>query len=171
MNLHEVNKGITKNKKRTRIGRGIGSGHGKTSGKGHKGQKAMAGWKAKSIFTGGGTPLIRMVPKRGFNNKNFAVQVVAVNVGDLEEMFNGGDEVTPDLLRQKNAARGRYDELKVLGDGALTKNLTVQAHRFSASAKEKIEKAGGTCVVLPTKVTVAEKKAKRLAEGKAAKKK
>jgi large subunit ribosomal protein L15 len=168
MNLHEVNKGVEKNKKRLRIGRGIGSGRGKTSGKGHKGQKAMAGWQAKSIFSGGGTPLIRRIPKRGFNNKAFAVKVVAVNVGDLEELFQGGEEVTQDALRDKNVAKGRYDELKVLGDGELTKKLTVSAHRFSATAKEKIEKAGGTCVVLPTKITVAEKKAIKQAADKAA---
>jgi large subunit ribosomal protein L15 len=166
MNLHEVNKGVEKNKKRLRIGRGTGSGRGKTSGKGHKGQKAMAGWQAKSIFSGGGTPLIRMVPKRGFNNKAFAVKVVAVNVGDLEELFNDGDEVTQLALKEKNVAKGRYDELKILGEGELTKKLTINAHRFSATAKAKIEKAGGTMVVLPTKTTVAEKREKLKAEGK-----
>jgi large subunit ribosomal protein L15 len=167
MNLHEVNKGIEKHKRPKRIGRGVGSGHGKTSGKGHKGQKAMAGWQAKSIFSGGGTPLIRAVPKRGFNNAQFAPKVVAVNVGDLDELFDAGGQVTPQSLREKNAAKGRYDELKILGDGEITKILTVTAHRFSKTAREKIEKVGGSCVVLPQKVTVAEKKA----QAKAAKKK
>lgn len=168
MNLHEVNKGVEKHTKRLRIGRGVGSGRGKTSGKGHKGQKAMAGWQAKSIFSGGGTPLIRRIPKRGFNNKSFAVKIAALNVGDLEELFQAGDDVTPEVLREKNVAKGRYDELKVLGDGELTKKLTVTAHRFSATAKAKIEQAGGTCVVLPTKITVAEKKAIKKAADKAA---
>lgn len=171
MNLHEVNKGVEKHKKRARIGRGVGSGHGKTSGKGHKGQKAMAGWQAKSIFSGGGTPLIRRIPKRGFNNVSFAVNVFAVNVGDLEELFEAGQDVNPEVLRVKNAAKGVYDELKILGDGELTKKLSVTAHRFSKAAKEKIEKAGGTCVLIPGKVTVAEKKAKKKAEDKAAGKK
>ncbi len=166
MNLHEVNKGVEKHTKRLRIGRGTGSGRGKTSGKGHKGQKAMAGWQAKSIFSGGGTPLIRMVPKRGFNNRAFAVKVVAVNVGDLEALFNAGDEVTLEALKQKNVAKGRFDELKILGEGELTKKLTINAHRFSATAKAKIEKVGGTLVTLPTKVTVAEKKEKLKAAGK-----
>ena len=169
MNLHEVNQGVEKHKKILRIGRGVGSGRGKTSGKGHKGQKAHDGWSRPTIFTSGGTPLIRQIPKRGFNNTRFASKVVAVNVGDLEELFNAGDKVTGDELKVKNCAKGRYDELKILGDGELTKALTVTAHRFSATAKEKIEKAGGTCVVLPQKVTVAEKKAKRKAQAAPAK--
>jgi large subunit ribosomal protein L15 len=170
MNLHEVNQGIEKHKKILRIGRGVGSGRGKTSGKGHKGQKALDGWSRPSIFTSGGTPLIRQVPKRGFNNAQFAPKVVAINVGDLEDLFNAGDEVTTEQLRAKNCAKGRYDELKILGDGELNKALTVSAHRFSASAREKIEKAGGKCVVLPTKVTVAQKKAERKAAQPRAKK-
>ncbi len=166
MSLHEINKGIEKHKRPKRIGRGTGSGHGKTSGKGHKGQKAMAGWKALPVFSGGGTPLIRAIPKRGFNNKSFSVKIAAVNVGDLEELFGAGDEVTLEALKAKNAAKGRFDELKILGDGELTKKLTVNAHRFSATAKAKIEQAGGTCVSLPTKTTVEEKKDKLKAEGK-----
>jgi large subunit ribosomal protein L15 len=166
MNLHEVNKGVEKHKKRLRIGRGVGSGRGKTSGKGHKGAKAMSGYDALPIFSGGGTPLVRAVPKRGFNNKRFAVKVVAVNVGDLEELFNAGEEVTLVALKEKNAARGRYDELKILGDGELTKKLIINAHRFSKSAKEKIEKAGGTMNVLPVPITVGEKREKLKAEGK-----
>lgn len=166
MNLHDVNKGVEKHTKRLRIGRGVGSGRGKTSGKGHKGQKAMSGYDQLPIFTGGGTPLVRMVPKRGFNNKAFASKIVAVNVGDLEELFNAGEEVTLEALKNKNLARGRYDELKILGEGELTKKLTINAHRFSATAKAKIEKAGGTMVTLPAKVTVAEKREKLKAEGK-----
>lgn len=164
--LHEIHDGVEKHKRPERLGRGIGSGKGKTAGHGHKGQRARAGWKSSPIFQGGGSPLVRRVPKRGFTN-SFAVTVGQINVGDLD-VFNAGDHVTPDLLRSVGLLRGRFDVLKVLGDGELTKKLTVSADRFSAGAKEKIEKAGGTAVVLPGKTTVAEKKAKAKAEKKAA---
>jgi large subunit ribosomal protein L15 len=165
MSLHEINKGIHKHKKPMRIGRGVGSGQGKTSAKGHKGQKARAGWKSLSIFQGGAMPLVRRVPKRGFTNA-FAVKVEAVNVGDLNEFFNDGDAVTPESLRERGVLKSRYDELKVLGDGELTKKLNISAHRFSASAKEKIEKAGGQATVLAGKTPVAEKQKKAKAAGK-----
>ena len=102
-------------------------------------------------------PLVRRVPKRGFNNR-FALVVATVNISDLERVFDAGAEVTPDSLREKSLAKQRYDELKILGDGDLTKKLTVSAHRFSQSAKEKIEKAGGSAVVLAGKTPVADKK-------------
>ena len=159
MSLHEVHKGVHKNKKLKRYGRGIGSGRGKTSGKGHKGQIARAGYKALPIWQGGGSPLVRRVPKRGFTNI-FGPEVAAVNVGDLDELFQAGDTVTPEVLQEKGAVKRRFDQIKVLGDGQLTKKLAVSAHKFSASAKEKIEKAGGTATVLPGRTTVAEKKAK-----------
>jgi large subunit ribosomal protein L15 len=159
MRIDDVHRGITKYKKRRRIGRGPGSGHGKTSGRGHKGQKSRAGWSRHPIFQGGAMPMIRRVPKRGFNNK-FADVVAIVNVSDLDRLFEAGAEVTPESLREKSLLKVRYDELKVLGDGQLTKKLKVLAHRFSKSAKEQIEKAGGEAVVLPGKVTVAEKKRK-----------
>jgi len=104
-------------------------------------------------------PLVRRVPKRGFNNR-FALIVGTVNVADLERAFEAGDEVTPETLRAKSLAKSRWDVLKVLGDGELTKNLTVSAHRFSESAKEKIEKAGGSVVLLAGKAPV-EKKQKQ----------
>ena len=138
MNLNDVHRGIKKFKKRRRIGRGPGSGHGKTSGRGHKGQGSRAGSSALAIFEGGGMPLVRRIPKRGFNNK-FALTVAVVNVGDLDSAFNAGDEVTLESLREKDLAKSRYDILKVLGDGELTKKLKVCGHRFSASAREKIE--------------------------------
>jgi large subunit ribosomal protein L15 len=160
MSLHEVHKGVHKHKKIKRYGRGIGSGRGKTAGKGHKGQIARAGWKALPIFQGGGSPLVRRVPKRGFTNI-FAAEVAEVNVGDLEDLFDPGASVTPDVLRDKGILRRRYDVLKVLGDGELTKKLSVSAHRFSASAKEKIEKAGGSTTLIPPPVSVEQKKAAR----------
>jgi large subunit ribosomal protein L15 len=148
MNLHDVNRGIHKHKKKKRVGRGPGSGHGKTSGRGHKGQGQLAGWSAPSIFEGGASPLILRIPKRGFHNA-FAKSIVAVNVGDLDEVFAAGDEVSLESLRAKGLAKGRYDELKILGDGELTKKLKVTANRFSAQALEKIKQAGGEVNELP----------------------
>ena len=147
MNLVEVNRGIHKNKKKKRVGRGTGSGHGKTSGRGHKGQGALAGWTAPPIFEGGASPLIRRIPKRGFHNA-WAKIVASVNVGDLDAAYKAGEEVTLDNLREKDLAKGRYDELKILGEGELTKKLKISAHRFSQSALTKIEKSGSQAIVL-----------------------
>jgi large subunit ribosomal protein L15 len=166
MSLHEVHQGVQKHKKTRRIGRGVGSGRGKTSGKGHKGQIARAGWKTLPIFQGGGSPMVRRIPKRGFTNI-FAATIAEVNVSDLELLFDAGAEVTAETLAEKGYLKKRFDELKILGDGELTKTLTVSAHRFSASAREKIEKAGGTVNVLKVKTTVAEKRAARKAAAKA----
>jgi large subunit ribosomal protein L15 len=142
MRLDDVNRGIHKHKKRTRVGRGPGSGHGKTAGRGNKGQGQLAGWSAAAIFQGGQMPLVRRIPKRGFNNR-FAKNVAVVNVGDLEAAFDAGAEVSIDSIRELGLVKGRFDLLKVLGDGELKKKLTVSAHRFSASARQKIEQAGG----------------------------
>ena len=157
MNLDDVHRGIKKHKKRKRLGRGIGSGHGKTCGRGHKGQRSRAGFSMHPTFEGGQMPLARRIPKRGFTNR-WALTVATVNVGDLERVFAAGDDVTPEALRKKSLAKTRYDILKILGDGELTKKLKVSAHRFSQSAREKIEKAGGEVVVLQNKVPVEEKK-------------
>ena len=157
MKIDDVNRGINKNRRPQRIGRGTGSGHGKTATRGHKGAKSRAGYSRKPVFQGGMMPLVRRVPKRGFNNR-WALKVAVVNVGDLEKSFTAGEEVTLEALAAKNLAKGRFDLLKVLGDGELTKSLTVSAHRFSKSASEKIEKAGGKVVVLPGKTPVEEKK-------------
>jgi len=104
-------------------------------------------------------PLARRIPKRGFNNR-WALSVAIVNLDDLEKHFDDGAEINPDVLREKNLAKGRYDVLKVLGNGELTKKLKISAHRFSNSAKEKIEKAGGEIVVLPGKAPVVKNKQK-----------
>ncbi len=159
MNLHEVHRGITKYKKRKRIGRGTGSGHGKTASKGHKGQKSRPGYSALAIFEGGAMPLVRRIPKRGFNNK-YALVVTAVNVGDLEAVFDAGEEVTMESLKEKSLAKGRYDILKILGDGELTKKLKISAHRFSKSALAKIEQAGGEAIVVPGRIPVSVKQKK-----------
>ncbi|MBN2296849.1 MAG: 50S ribosomal protein L15 [Pirellulales bacterium] len=159
MNLDDVNRGITKNKKRRRVGRGTGSGRGKTCGRGHKGQGSRAGYSVHPTFEGGQMPLVRRVPKRGFNNR-WALSVATVNIGDLEMAFDDGAEVTPQTLKEKSLAKQRYDVLKILGDGPLSKKLKVTAHRFSKSAKEKIEQAGGEVVVLPGKAPVIKNKQK-----------
>lgn len=157
MKLNDVHQGVTKHKKRKRVGRGTGSGHGKTCGRGHKGQKSRAGWSRLPIFQGGGMPLVRRVPKRGFNNK-WGRKVAVVNVSDLQAHFEAGDEITPELLAQSPLLGHRFDEVKILGNGDLSKKLTVSAHRFSQSAVEKIEKAGGTVIRLPGPTPVEEKK-------------
>jgi large subunit ribosomal protein L15 len=148
MNLNDVHQGIVKHKKRRRVGRGKGSGWGKTSGRGHKGQGQLAGWTSHPAFEGGQMPLARRVPKRGFHNR-WAREIGVVNLGDLDKIFADGDEVTPESVQAKDLAKGRYELLKVLGDGQLTKKLKISAHRFSKSALEKIQAAGGEAVVLP----------------------
>ena len=165
MSLHEVHENVEKHTRPQRKGRGIGSGKGKTAGRGHKGQKARSGYKALPIFQGTGSPLVRRIPKRGFTNI-FALKIAEVNVGDLEGVFQAGDSVTPETLKEKKLLRGRYDELKVLGNGELTKKMTVSAHRFSGSAREKIEKAGGTATVLAGKNPAPAKKPKAKVEAK-----
>ncbi|MGB7343495.1 MAG: 50S ribosomal protein L15 [Pirellulaceae bacterium] len=152
MILNDVHTGITKHRKRKRIGRGPGSGTGKTAGRGHKGHKSRSGYSRKPNFQGGAMPMFRRVPKRGFNNK-WSVTVFAVNVGKLNELFNDGDEVTLAVMSDRDIAKGTFDEVKILGDGELTKKLTVSAHRFSKSAEEKITKAGGSINKIKPKLT------------------
>jgi large subunit ribosomal protein L15 len=159
VNIDDVNQGITKNKRRKRLGRGTGSGLGKTSGKGHKGQHSRSGASQHVTFQGGAMPMFRRIPKRGFNNK-FALVVGEVNVGDLEKNFEAGEEVTPETLRAKDLAKYRYDVLKVLGKGEIKKKLKISAHRFSKTAREKIEKAGGEIVELAGKKPVPKNKQK-----------
>lgn len=152
MRLHDVHQGIVKHKKRKRVGRGPGSGHGKTSTRGHKGQGQLAGFSQHPSFEGGRMPVFRRVPKRGFNNK-FAVDVAVINVGQLQELADASVEITPPELVRHGLVKSRFDELKILGHGELTNKLTVHAHRFSATARQKIEAAGGKVVELPGKRT------------------
>lgn len=133
-----------------RIGRGPGSGTGKTAGKGHKGQKARSGYKRRLGFEGGQMPLFRRLPRRGFNNKNFTTRYTIINVQDLD-VFDDGDEVTLQSVLDKGLTSMDTPLLKVLGNGTLNKKLVVKADRFSASAKEKIEAAGGEVHVIPPK--------------------
>lgn len=145
MKLNELrpNDGATRNKKR--VGRGPGSGNGKTAGRGHNGQKSRAGYSRKRGFEGGQMPLQRRVPKRGFKNA-FRKEWVVLNVA----MFENRDvsEVTLDDYRKLGLIKNLRDGVKILGDGELTKAITFHAHKFSKSAQEKIEKAGGKCVVI-----------------------
>ncbi|MBP1573856.1 MAG: 50S ribosomal protein L15 [Oscillospiraceae bacterium] len=146
MKLHELSPAEGSTKKVKRIGRGHGSGWGKTAGKGHKGQNARSGGGVRPGFEGGQTTLARRTPKRGFNNI-FATEYTVINVSDLE-MFKDGTVVDTELLKAAGLIKKELDGVKVLGNGELTKNLTVKAAAFSATAKEKIEKAGGKAEVM-----------------------
>lgn len=130
-----------------RAGRGEGSGNGKTCGRGHKGQKARSGGNVHPRFEGGQMPIYRRLPKYGFNNKN-RDRVAIVNVGRLDEAFDDGDVVDIETLEARHFVSGQYDAVKILGDGELQTELTVRVDRFSDSAREKIENAGGTAEVI-----------------------
>jgi large subunit ribosomal protein L15 len=144
--LHELRAPEGSNKEPKRKGRGIGSGHGKTAGRGHKGQKARSGGGVRPGFEGGQMPLTRRIPKRGFTNI-FAKVYSEVNVGDLE-IFEPGTVVTPELLKEKGLIKKIKDGVKILGDGELTKSLIVRAHKFSKTAQQKIEAVGGKAEVI-----------------------
>ena len=142
MKLNELKPAEGSTRESFRVGRGPGSGNGKTAGKGHKGQNARSGGGVRPGFEGGQLPLYRKLPKRGFHNK-FATEYAIVNVATLDKYFQDGDVVTLEALLAKKIIRKAFDGLKVLGDGEITKKLTVQATVFSAAAKEKITAAGG----------------------------
>ena len=155
--LHTLKPAPGSKKDRKRVGRGHGSGHGKTSGRGHKGYNSRSGAKQRARFEGGQNPLhMRMRKLRGPNKKmsmpfeRFRTRTQPVNVADLEERFKAGAEVTPESLREAGLAK-RSHPVKVLGNGEISKKLTVRAHGFSGSAREKIEAAGGTCEILEDK--------------------
>lgn len=146
MRIHTIQPAVGAVKTDKRLGRGIGSGLGKTSGKGHKGQWARSGGGVRPGFEGGQTPLARRLPKRGFNNK-FAVKYDIVNL-DALNIFEEGTVVTPELLADLRIVTSKNNGVKVLGNGQLTKKLTVKADKFSASAKAAIEAAGGVAEVI-----------------------
>ena len=143
MRLHNLRPRPGSRHRVKRLGCGESSGHGKTSGKGHKGQKARSGGSIRLGFEGGQMPLIRRLPKRGFNNAAFHKRYAIVNLADLNE-FEAGSVVNEQLLRKSNLVRGHFVGIKILGDGELKIGLTVEADKVSAAAREKIEKAGGT---------------------------
>lgn len=146
MRLHELSPAPGSNKSAYRKGRGAGSGNGKTAGKGHKGQKARSGGGVRPGFEGGQMPLQRRIPKRGFNNKIFATTYANINLSDLDR-FEDGAVVTQETILAAGLVKKPLDGIKVLGDGELTKKLTVEAAAFSKSAKQKIEEAGGKAEV------------------------
>jgi large subunit ribosomal protein L15 len=157
MRLHNLRSRPGARHRVKRLGCGESSGHGKTSGKGHKGQKARSGGSIRLGFEGGQMPLIRRLPKRGFNNAAFHKHYAIVNLSDLNE-FKAGTTVNEDLLRESNLVRGDVAGIKILGDGELKHALTVEADKVSESAKAKIEKAGG-------KITMRDRSAERPTAG------
>jgi large subunit ribosomal protein L15 len=150
MDLSTVHHGINRRKRKKRVGRGIGSGHGKTASRGNKGQYASAGAGHPSwTFEGGQMPLFRRIPKRGFSHASWDRTYHIVNVGDLDKAFDAGATVDAEALCKVGLAKGPADGVRILGNGELTKKLTIRAHHFSKSALEKIAAKGGTTEVIP----------------------
>lgn len=135
-------------KARKRVGRGPGSGMGKTATRGENGQKSRSGASIPAWFMGGQSPLYRRIPKRGFNNARFTIRFATINLSDLDGYFNDGDVVTPEVLKERGIIKKQLAGVKVLADGELTKKLTVKAQRFSSAAVTKIEAAGGKAEVI-----------------------
>ncbi len=147
MKLDELMQNAGARKERRRVGRGMGSGLGKTSGKGEKGQKARSGVSIPATFEGGQLPLYRRLPKRGFSNAQFKIKYAVINVCDLNK-FDDGAVVTPEILHEAGLLKNQLDGVKVLGNGTLEKKLTIKAHKFSKEAVNKIEKSGSTLEVI-----------------------
>ena len=147
MKLHELEKNIGAKHSKKRVGRGSGSGLGKTSGLGQKGQKARSGGSINPVFEGGQLPLYRRLPKRGFSNYPFKKEYAVINLSDLN-VFEDGTVVTPALLKEKGIVKKQLSGIKVLGEGQLDKKLTVQAHKFSKSAVDKINESGSKAEVI-----------------------
>ena len=147
MKLHELEKNIGATHAKKRVGRGSGSGLGKTSGRGQKGQKARSGGSINPVFEGGQLPLYRRIPKRGFSNAKFKTRYAVINLEDLNA-FEDGTVVTPALLKDAGIIKNQLDGIKVLGNGKLEKKITIQASKFSASAMEKIKEAGSKAEVI-----------------------
>ena len=176
MMIHEITETVGRHKSRKRVGRGDGSGQGKTSGRGHKGAASRSGWKQRPGYEGGQMPLLRRMPKRGFTNTQFKTCYHVVNIKTLESHGADGAEVTAETLAAAGVIRDTKLPLKVLGEGEPTRKLSVTAAKFSASARTKIEAAGGTAHEVPRKKwtrpessdrTTAKKPAKKPAKGRA----
>lgn len=147
MKLHELERNKAAKHDRRRVGRGMGSGLGKTSGRGEKGQKARSGVSIPATFEGGQLPLYRRLPKRGFSNSDFKIKYATINVSDLNR-FEDGTVVTPELLKETGLLKNQLDGVKILGEGTLEKKLTIVAHKFSKTAVVKIEKSGSKIEVI-----------------------
>ncbi|MFN2502235.1 MAG: 50S ribosomal protein L15 [Pyrinomonadaceae bacterium] len=143
-NLHPT-KGSTHKKKR--VGRGPGSGLGKTAGRGHKGQKSRSGYSSRPGFEGGQMPLQRRLPKRGFTNI-FKKEWIEISLAKIEQNFNVGDDVTPEILHERGLIKKAKHDLVILGNGDISKSLNISAHRFTKTAREKVENAGGTATII-----------------------
>ena len=159
MDLSTVHHGITKRPQKKRVGRGPGSGHGKTASRGSKGQYSQAGAKRPAYtFEGGQMPLFRRMPKRGFSHETWDKKFHVVNLGEIDKLFNEGDTVSAESLKRVGLAKGPADGVRILGVGDITKKLIFKAHHFSKSADEKIKAKGGTTeVILPPKKPVKNK--------------
>ena len=147
MNIHELSPAPNSTKKARRVGRGIGSGLGKTSGRGQKGQNARSGGGVRPGFEGGQLPLFRRLPKRGFSNAKFKTEYAVINLSDLNK-FENDAVITPELLKEMGLVKNQLSGIKVLGNGTLEKKVIVKAHKFSSVAKEEIEKLGGKAEVI-----------------------
>ncbi len=161
MMQNDVTAAAGANRRRKRVGRGEASGHGKTCGRGNKGMQSRAGGGTRLLHEGGQMPIFRRLPKRGFSNFHFRVAYQAVNLRDLEQAFQAGERVTPEVLRERGLLGSGDRPVKVLGSGTLTRKLAVEADAFSASAKAAIEQAGGTVTVRERKDAAALARAKR----------
>lgn len=150
MDLSQLHHGVHKLRRKKRVGRGVGSGHGKTASRGSKGQWSSAGAKKPhASFEGGQMPLFRRIPKRGFSHATWDRVFLVVNVGDLDKACKDGDKIDQEALRKLGLANGPADGIRILGSGDLSKKLTIHAHHFSKSALEKIKAKGGEAVVIP----------------------
>lgn len=165
MMLNEITAQAAANKRRRRVGRGDGSGHGKTSGRGHKGAQARSGCDIRPLTEGGQMPLFRRLPKRGFSNFNFRTRYDIVNVGTLNERFEDGDTVDVDVMRKLRLVQTVRPLVRILARGSLEKKLTVEAHAFSQKARQAIERAGGTARLVERQSAAEKAKAKRNTAG------
>ena len=147
MKLHTISPALGATQTRKRVGRGPGSGLGKTSGRGENGQKSRSGYSRKPGFEGGQLPLYRRLPKRGFTNARFKVEYAVINLSDLNK-FDNDAIVTPEILKEMGILKNQLDGVKVLGNGTLEKKLVVKAHKFSEKAKQQIESLGGKAEVI-----------------------
>lgn len=161
MMIHEISQRAGRHKLRKRLGRGEGSGHGKTSGKGHKGALSRAGWSSRPAYAGGATPFARRFPKRGFSNEGFRNLFHIINIKAIETAYESGETVDAESLAKKGLIRDLLHPVKVLAEGELSRKVTVVAARFSAQAKAKIEQAGGTVKEIAQPDPAAQWKAKR----------
>jgi large subunit ribosomal protein L15 len=160
MNINTINEGVRKNVKKDRVGRGPGSGNGKTAGRGSNGQGARAGFSLSPVFEGGQLPLVRRIPKRGFNNKVFADVVESVALKAVLRKFDGSVEITPEVLEERGLIKSAKSIVKLIGSDEMPKAFNFKVHRVSEGAKEAVEKAGGKIEILPGKKPVVKNKMK-----------